>query len=339
LDYNAAAQNAVTPSVFMEYRFIGARYERFVAQFRSGRYAHAYLFSGPPGIGKLTFARYLASLVLCESEASPCATCSQCRQVYGGKHSSVAEITPQDNKAIPVDRIRELISDVSLYSLDGRQRIVIIEPMESLTPQAQNCLLKSLEEPSVSITYFLLSHDSSSLLDTILSRCFVFKLTPWPDEVLIRHLQTLGYPKDKAEYAAILSGGNVGEALCILDEQAGSTGETALRQLLLVASARDAVVCSASLKDAGANALSILLLLEQYLQQCLLVKTGLLNPKFLENTPWAAILHNASQQDLTTLIEQVFYARKLRMSNVNWQSTIDQLIFKLLEAKRTWQKS
>ena len=338
MDFTATAQNTGMPPVCMEYRFIGARYERLIAQFRSGRYAHAYLFSGELGIGKLTFARYLASLVLCESNTPPCGICSQCKQSREGKHSSVTEIAPQDNKAIPVDRIRELISDVSMYSLDGRQRIVIIEPMESLTPQAQNCLLKSLEEPSVSITYFLLSHDASSLLDTILSRCFVFKLTPWPEEVLVRHLQNLGYSKEKAQYAAVLSGGNVGEALTVLDEQAGGANEAVLRQLLQVSSARDAVVCSAALKDAGANALSILFLLERYLQQCLLVKTGLLNAKLLDS-PWIASIQNASRQDLTNLIEQVFYARKLKMSNVNWQSTIDQLIFKLLEAKRSWQKS
>ena len=102
---------------------------------------------------------------------------------------------------------------MSTHSLDGRERVIIIEPMESLTPQAQNCLLKSLEDPSTNVIYFLLSHDTSSLLDTILSRCSIFKLTPWPGDVLQQHLVRLGHPRQDAERAAALSGGNIGEAL------------------------------------------------------------------------------------------------------------------------------
>lgn len=333
------AENAGIQPAFIDYRLIGQRYARMIDQFRVGRQVHAYLFAGPRGIGKKTFARTLASVLFCENNGKPCGTCTQCRQIFAGKHSSVIEISPEDNKAIPVDRIREIVSLASMHSLDGRERVIIIEPMESLTPQAQNCLLKSLEDPNTNIVYFLLSHDTSSLLDTILSRCFVFKLTPWTSELLTMHLLGMKYPGYAVKRAVALAGGNVGEALAILNEQPGSNQEEALVKILSVSSSRDAVRCCAMLKDMAGNADQILFRLERYLQQCMLVKSGLLPADLLKDTPWNGYIRNVSMMDLIDLTGQVFQARKLRMSNVNWQSNIHQLTSKLLEAKNKWQKS
>jgi DNA polymerase III subunit delta' len=339
LRVSGRVENAGLRPAFMDYRALSARYERLIEQFRTGRHVHAYLLAGPQGIGKRTFARYLSSVLLCESDNKPCCVCSQCAQIHDGKHSSVTEVSPEGGKAIPIDRIRELVSLSSMHSLDGRERIILIEPMESLTPQAQNCLLKSLEEPVTNVIYFLLSHDPSSLLDTILSRCLVFKLAPWPSGVLTTYLLGLGFPGDKVERAAALSGGNVGEALSMLAETDDDGAEAALAQILGMQNARDAVRCSAMLKDRAGSGDSILLLLEQVLQQGMLIKSGLLHKQLLDNTPFGAVMQSASLQELAVLTEQVIRARKLKMSNVNWQSNVDQLIYKLLEAKGTWQKS
>ena len=333
------ADNAGAKPAFMEYRRLGARYGRLIDQFQAKRQVHAYLFAGPRGIGKKTFARYLASVLLCESEGRPCGSCSQCRAVWEGKHASVTEIEPDHGKAIPVDRIRELLTLTSMHTLDGRERAVIIEPTEAMTPQAQNCLLKSLEEPDTNVIYFLLSHDMSSLLDTIQSRCSVFKLTPWPADILTEHLQRLRYPHSDIRRAAALSGGNVGEALSILSEEPEGAQETAVSQLLKVSSAKDAVRCSAMLKELSAGADTVLFRLERYLQQCMLVKSGLLPVDVLSSTPWSEAIRAATMEDLIDLTGQVFETRKRKMSNVNWQSNIDQLTGKLLEAKNKWQKS
>ncbi|MFH1879564.1 MAG: DNA polymerase III subunit, partial [Bacillota bacterium] len=325
---------------FMDYRRIGARYGRLIEQFRTGRHVHAYLLTGPQGIGKRTLARYLASVLFCENDAKPCGKCSQCRMIQEGKHSSVLEISPEERKTvIPVDRIREVVTLSSMHSLDGRARVILIEPMENLLPQAQNSLLKSLEEPDTNVIYFLLSHDVSPLLDTILSRCSLFKLTPWPSELLEQHLLKRGYPRGAVERAAALAGGNVGEALSILSEQPGGSNNSALRQMLSVSNVRDAVLCGAMFKDMAGNADQILFLLERYLQQCMMVKSGLLPAELLQDTPWQHCIRDAEMPDLIALTDQVFRARKLKMSNVNWQSNIDQLTLRLLEATSKWQKS
>ncbi len=333
------ADNAGAKPAFMEYRRLGARYGRLIDQFQASRQVHAYLFAGPRGIGKKTFARFLASMLLCESEQKPCGSCAQCRAIMDGSHSSVLEIEPAGGKAIPVDRIRDLVCLSSMHTLDGRERVIIIEPTESLTPQAQNCLLKSLEEPDTNVVYFLLSHDTSSILDTVQSRCSEFKLTPWPADVLKKLLAQQGYPPDEAARATALSGGNVGEALEILREQPQGAQETALSQLLSVSTVKDAVRCSNMLKEQSASADTIMLRLERYLQQCMLVKSGLLPADALKNTPWSDVIRAATMADLIDLTDRVFQTRKRKMSNVNWQSNIDQLTGKLLEAKHQWQKS
>ncbi len=324
---------------FMDYQAIGPRYQQPTEQFRTGRHVHAYLLTGPRGIGKKTYAKYLASILFCQGDPKPCGECTQCQLLYGGKHTAVLEISSEGNKAISVDRIREVINLASMHSIDGRERIIIIEPVENMTTQAQNCLLKSLEEPGTNVIYFLLSHDTSSLLDTIISRCSVVKLTPWPNQVLERVLLQLGYPRDKVERAIILSGGNIGEAITIADEQPDSNQEKAVRQILNVHTYGEAVRCTAMLKDMASTADQILFRLERYLQQCMMTKSGLIAPGYLLQTPWGAVIETIPIEDLTDLTDQVFKARKMKMSNVNWQSNIDQLILKILEAKSKWQKS
>ena len=333
------ADNAGLQPAFMDFQALGSRYTRLIEQFRTGGHVHAYLFAGPQGIGKRTFALTLASILYCEEAHKPCGVCPQCRLAAEGKHSSITEITPENGKAISVDRIRELISAVSMHTLDGNTRTVIIEPMESLTPQAQNCLLKSLEEPGTNIVYFLLSHDASSLLDTIVSRCSVCKLTPWPSQRLEEYLLGLHYPRIAVERAVALSGGNIGEALTALQEQPGGSQEEMLQQLLNVSTSRDAVRCSAELKGMASSADQILFRLERYLQQCMLVKAELLPADILSDTPWGGMIGTASMQDFTGMAEQIVKTRKYKMSNVNWQSNMDQLAFRLLEAKHKWQKS
>ncbi len=324
---------------FVEYWELGPRYLRLMDQFRAGRQVHAYLLTGPRGIGKRAYAKTLASILYCEGEEKPCRACGQCRLIEEGKHPSLIVVQSEGSKSVSVDRIREVISLAAMHSPDGRERVILIEPIESLTPQAQNCLLKSLEDPYTNVIYLLLSHDTSTLLDTIISRCSVFKLTPWPSDVLEKHLLQLGFPRDTVERAVVLSGGNVGEALTIAAEQPDSGQETALEQILRVSNYTDAFRCSAMLKDRAAEADQILFLLERYLQQCMMIKSGLISYEPMQHTPWGGLIQTIPLEDLISLTDQLFLARKLRMSNVNWQSGIDQLILKILEAKNKWQKS
>ena len=132
--------------------------------FLSGRLSHATLFSGESGIGKKTFARLLAQGLLCSGNGDkPCGECRDCRRFLARTHPDALFPAPlAKEKTIRIDALREMIDALSRHSLEGGKRVILIENAERMTPQAQNCLLKTLEEADEG-TYFLLTCDIESL--------------------------------------------------------------------------------------------------------------------------------------------------------------------------------
>lgn len=192
---------------FRDYASLGAGYRLMTDQMTSRKTVHAYLFAGPKGVGKATFARYLAASLFCESEHKPCGECDACKRVFSGNEPDVMEILSPDGKTIPIDRIREVISAISQHSMGNGARVVILEPIEKLTPAAQNTLLKSLEEPSANVIFFLITHEPSAVLGTIASRCSLVKLPPWPDDSLRKALLALEFPPRKRKEFFLVQAG------------------------------------------------------------------------------------------------------------------------------------
>ncbi|WP_462378989.1 DNA polymerase III subunit delta' [Pseudomonas sp. Marseille-QA0892] len=138
------------------------------------RHAHAYLLHGPAGIGKRLFADRLMALLLCHSPADrqPCGQCKSCHLIAAGTHPDNFVIEPEEeDKAIRVDQVRELVDFVVQTAQLGRRKVVLLEPAESMNLNAANALLKSLEEPSGDTVLILITHQLSRLLPTIKSRC------------------------------------------------------------------------------------------------------------------------------------------------------------------------
>ena len=332
--------NAGDLPAFMEYPALGGGYALLWNELRSGRRAHAYLLSGPRGVGKLTYARVLAAMLLCEAVNKPCGQCGECRNVFTGNHPDLIEVLSPDGKTISIDRIRETITAISQHSFGSGPRIVVIEPAEKLTPAAQNCLLKSLEEPPADVLFFLLAHESGAVLATIASRCLNVKLSPWPDELLLPLLLHYGYEQSHAEAALSGAGGVIGEALRMLSDET-SQGELMqmIDQALSIRRDADVVAISTRLKDDRDGAERALTALEQALHQALMLRTGVMSPQARLSMQVRAWGQNTDAETLTELIRSVFDTRRKRQSQVNWQASLDHLLMKLLEAKTAWQQS
>lgn len=147
------------------------------------RHAHAYLFHGPPGIGKRHLAERLAALLLCQHprEQAPCGSCKACLLREAGTHPDYFVLEPEEaDKAIRVDQVRELVDFVTQTAQLRGRKVVLLEPAEAMNLNAANALLKSLEEPTASTQLLLVSHAPSRLLPTIKSRC-VQQACPLPD--------------------------------------------------------------------------------------------------------------------------------------------------------------
>ncbi|GAB4117002.1 MAG: DNA polymerase III subunit gamma/tau [Candidatus Caldatribacteriota bacterium] len=147
------------------------------------RVAHAYIFSGPRGVGKTTTARILAKALNCQEgpTAHPCNQCSNCTRITEGFSMDVVEIDGASNRGI--DDIRELRNKVKFAPSEGKYRIYIIDEVHMLTPEAFNALLKTLEEPPQHIVFIFATTAPHKIPETITSRCqwFNFRRIPLPE--------------------------------------------------------------------------------------------------------------------------------------------------------------
>ncbi len=208
-----------------------------------GALHHAYLFGGPEGVGKRTAARLLAQAANCEGGAAgpggvredPCGACGPCRKIAKGIHPDVVVLAEEramakagrwepkagraPSKDIVVDQVRDLVDRrLSLRRVEGRRRFVVVDPADAMNPQAQNALLKTLEEPPDDTTLVLVASAPDSLLPTIRSRCLRVPFAPIPPAVLAERLVAEGHAPEKARLAAAPSGGSLGRALALDDD-------------------------------------------------------------------------------------------------------------------------
>ena len=163
-------------------RFLGNRaiVERLEARLGAGRLPHALIFSGPPGVGKRTYALRLIQALNCpDGGTSGCGECGQCRKVSRGAHPDVILISVEaDATQIRIEQIRRMRSMLLLEPIEGRVRACVIDPAERLTPGAANALLKVLEEPPAGTYFFLITANAHELLPTIRSRSQVYHFAP-----------------------------------------------------------------------------------------------------------------------------------------------------------------
>ncbi len=197
-----------------------------------GTLHHAYLFGGPEGVGKATAARLLAQGANCAATpgGDPCGACGPCRKIARGVHPDVIVLEPERVMAkagrweprggrapsadIVVDQVRDLVDHrLAMKRLEGRRRFVLLDPADAMNHQAQNALLKTLEEPPDDTTLVLVSASPDALLPTIRSRCARVAFAALPEATLVEALVARGTAPDEARRAAALAGGSLRRAL------------------------------------------------------------------------------------------------------------------------------
>ncbi|MDO4621373.1 MAG: DNA polymerase III subunit delta' [Eubacteriales bacterium] len=182
---------------------------------RTEKVSHAYIIGGETGSGKRLIASVFAMALQCSGQGTdPCGHCPSCLKAAAGSHPDIIYVSHAKANSVGIDEIREqLVDDVAIRPYESPYKIYIVSDASKMTPQAQNAILKTIEEPPAYAIIMLLADNPEALLPTIRSRCVTLRLKPVSDEEIKQYLmQHMHVPDYQAEIDAAFAQGNVGRA-------------------------------------------------------------------------------------------------------------------------------
>ena len=193
-----------------------------VSAINARRLPHAIMIEGEDGLGKHTLANFLASAAVCEAGGLPCGSCHGCHLAKIGSHPDISFVSPEDGKKnISVAQIRTLRNEAFVKAHSASHRVFIIEQANRMNDQAQNALLKILEEPPHGVIFILITPSRTMMLETIISRCAVLSLSAPKREDSILVLKEKSNAQDEEIVKALEAvSNNIGRALKILNKSA-----------------------------------------------------------------------------------------------------------------------
>ena len=286
----------------------------------TGAPVHASLITGPAGVGKRVLAALCAKALHCTGSDRPCGRCPACARFSAGSHPDALYIP--EKKRIGVDEIRDLIGKLSVASYEGGWKTVRVDSAGSMTAQAQNSLLKTLEEPPPRTVFFLAAVSVREMLPTIISRCRVTPLFPLTQDVIFQALSSNGAPEDKARIASMACGSMDEASRMLTDEDFWSLWNRVSRAMESVRAPADAFEAIDVLKEEKENAKRVLDILELELREALYRKIN----KFDIGSGWIGTLQKAGANTIVTLQEKIFTLRAMLQSNVSWQSALERFV-------------
>lgn len=189
--------------------------EYFEKAIQLNKISHGYILSGEDGMGKMELAKAFAQMVQCEGQGKkPCMECHSCKQFLSGNHPDIVYVKHEKPGVIGVDDVRSGInSDILIKPYSSPYKIYIVDEAEKMSIQAQNALLKTIEEPPSYGIILLLTSNAEGFLPTILSRCMVLHLKPVSDGEMTEYLKGQGIFEERIPTLVKFSRGNVGKAM------------------------------------------------------------------------------------------------------------------------------
>ena len=312
-----------------------------------GRLSHAYLFTGPAQVGKMSLAMDLARAVNCLGEDRPCDDCAQCDRIARGLHADVrvVEVESGPNRtggsrtAIGIDQVRDVQREASLKPYEGRYRVFVFDGAEHVTAEAANSLLKTLEEPPEQVVIVLLAPDAEALPPTVVSRCRRLEIRRVAPALIARELSArFPVDDDRADEIAGLSEGRPGWAFLVAGGR--ESIEEVMEELDAIQSVLDsgleerfayAQKTAAAFTRDRASGRRALASWQAWLRDVFLVKHGV--PEFATHRSRldkaSGVAEGMSAVDLTRALSAVRDAADLIERNVNARLALESMMLAL----------
>ena len=305
----------------------------------TGRIAGAYLFGGPPGVGKCSTARALAGALNCRRRPGVgCADgsrCGPCDKVARGIHPDLTVLEPE-GQYIKIDQVRALHQQLIYPPHEGRHRLVVIDGADRLNLNAANALLKAVEEPRPDTLFVLVSSAAHKVIPTLLSRCQIVRFQPLTRdavaEVVARHSPA---EQDLRATAVAVAEGSPGRALRLLDSEQLAVARRIMASLLETTSAPDATTVFRAAEEAGRErepVLDALELLRVWLRDLMLLHEGADRGRLIHVDQLPRLEEEARRSDRAAVLRRLRalqQAQAALLGNANPRLTLEQLAFQL----------
>ncbi len=306
-----------------------------------GSLSHAYIINGEAGSGRRLLASALTKTLLCENrtpDGDACGKCKSCLQADSNNHPDIRFIT-HEKASIGIDDIREqLINDISIKPYSSSHKVYIIPDANKMTEQAQNALLKTMEEPPEYAIILLLTENTQNLLPTITSRCITLNTQPLQKEVITQYLiKNLQMEPEQAKIAAGFCQGNVGKAIHFASSEDFQEMKRDTLQLLKEIDDMDVSDLMSMIKELSQRKGRI----TEYLDLMLLWYRDILMFKvtkdaniLLYRDEYKAISRQASvrnYEDIEKIIKAIDKAKVRLKANVNFETAIELLLLSIKE--------
>ena len=307
--------------------------EHFKSAIEMDKVSHAYIIQGDYDSGKKLMASVFAKALQCEQKGTePCNHCTSCLQADTGNQPDIIYVSHEKPNSIGIHDVREQINgSIGIKPYSSDYKIYIVDEAEKMTAEAQNALLKTIEEPPAYAVIFLLTTNLGKLLPTILSRCVVLNIQPVKDELIKRHLLSLGVEERQAEFCTAFSMGNVGKAIRVATSEEFNEIKNDCVHMLKYAKDMQVYELIQAVKELTKYKLQIYdyldFMLMWYRDVLLLKATGNAN-SLIYQEEYSSIRDRGNQssyEGIQKIIEEIEKAKVRLRANVNFELTIELL--------------
>ena len=302
--------------------------------------SHSYIMSGEDGLGKSMLADAFAKTLQCEEGGiTPCGKCRSCIQAESGHQPDIIHVTHEKPNSRGVDDVREqLVDDIVIKPYSSKYKIYIIDEAEKLTVQAQNAILKTIEEPPAYAVIIFLTNNAGVFLPTILSRCVMLSLKPVKNQLIVEYLmKNCKIPEYHAQLCAAFAQGRPGRAVKLAASPDFEEIKSDIIKLLKNIHNMELTDLAAAIKDINNYDISVddcLDIMTLWFRDVLLFKVSR-DPNSLVFTDEVADIRRAagkSSYEGLELIMEAFDKAKTRLhANVNYDMTMELLLLTIKE--------